>query len=897
MNQLTNEVKSTLVIGLGGTGSLGVKKVKEKMHPKFVEVGCVRYLVFDTTSQERRGVYLTGAEFFDIGRFNANRILDTLDAEGRYISDWFPNNLRPGQINLGAMGIRPIGRLCYFVKREEKIRPVVQARLKEITDKDVPLAASKEGFTVDLDRGIDIHLISSVCGGTGAGMLLDFVYDLRRWAEEIAKTVTISAHLVLPEAFDIRDAQAMSLLQANAYAVLKEIDYFTKEGGWNVKYRDEAVEMKNRVPFDFCYLLNGERKTDTIDRDRLTAIIGEAIVVFITSPVGKSVGDTAINLAIQVLSQLDDTQKPRAYSSYGVSIGEIPYEKMYELGREALIKEFVNAITKQRVLESELEKEIEIFTSTSMLSPERLKDYEPRIASLRFGGLSTVEKNKAKFKAATRELIENYKNKNEFERIKSERKLEELKERAFTILEDKTTTYLNHKDKRLSFVLTFLEQLEKEFERFRESFKESAKELCEKEEKSQQELNEHLKSSIDAAKIVELEERLARPLEESEAFKHIRMFYQSAYDVSTEMIDHIQQMLSRYRRMVTLLEDLKQPVYYKYKREVTKLPPERFSICEVKDVMEAFKEHKEKIIEEFLSEIEADLISLSNESITAIGDETRAKLDQLCIQTLSRVLDKDPAFNCQTLLFAKGKEKAEKILVDQINIAVPAWRVDDAYPMENIRNISVVGAERDSEVADLLNQLDANIVPTGIGLRNEIPIMQTEHGLSLWGLAKMRDYQKAFYKVQSREEKTNHQLHLDRRWNYTLPDIFPEKPEDPQALESFTLCFMFGWIKKRGLDYEYSPEQGEGIILDEDRYKSFLKFRDFKERNLIDEVYQRVREKMREINDNQQAIKLLDQYTDSVEKLIEKTQDDENKQQIWRERKAIERFKEKLLSE
>jgi len=882
-----DEIRPTLIIGLGGTGSLGVKKAKEKMPAKFNEVGCVRYVVFDTTAQPGKWTPLSNTEYFDIGGFNANRVIDSIRGDERY--KWFPDKLRPGQINFGAMGIRAIGRLCYFQKREEIIRPVMLNALSDITDAGLVQKATNAGFSVTQERGIDIHVISSVCGGTGAGMLLDLIYDLRKWAEGKAVSTKINVHFVLPEAFVKVDAQSMTLLRANTYALLKEIDYFTASGKWSVMYRDEVVEFHNRTPFDFGYLLNGERKTDNIDRDRLAAIIGETIVVITASPVGRTMGDQAINLAQQVLSQLDDSRKPRAYSSYGISVGEIPYDKMYEIGRNELRNVVIDAMIENGSIDkNEVDNEVEAFLNTNSISPDRISNYEPEIQSPRFEGLAHIQRRKEQFKGAARRYLDNYFKHNKLEFVKAKADIDELKAKFHINLEKKTVDYKNERERRIPYIQVFLEQVKKHLQEFSKLYSKKVVGYIKEESGAKENLETSINEAVNSGKLAQMEQ-LTDLLTKNEKWKHKSKFYQHASDICNEMNDYVKELFVKYQKIIDFLRELKKTTdKYEIAEEAL---PERFAICNVNDIMETFRKTKNTHVDKFLAEIETDLLSLSKQSEVDAGK----KLDQLCAEALKKVLDDDSEFECQNLLFSDGDVRAEEILKNQIGAAIPAWRVDDIYPKENIRSISVIGALGNSRVARLISQLLLNIEPTGTYHRNEIPILQTEHGLSLWGLAKMREYLISFRKLQELEGKTSHQLHLDKCWNWEIPDVFPEQDEDVRAMEFFTLANMFGWINKIGLEYCYVPENGNNVFLDEGRAQSFAKFRN-ENKGLVEEVKERVRENIREIGDNQRICAMFEEQMEDLEKRIKATDDHELINQFWREKRALEIYKEKLLS-
>jgi tubulin-like protein len=178
------ELRPTLVIGIGGTGYLGVTSVKDKMMqmlPELVEEGFVRFQVIDTPSQKVRK--LPPSEYCSCGGYNANRIIDAMHREHTYqhIRPWFPPTLRPGQISSGAEGIRPVGRLCFFLQRR-RIEEILVGKMRALLDESLPRRAAELGVRYITGDGLDLHVISSVCGGTGSGMLLDLVYNLHWWA-------------------------------------------------------------------------------------------------------------------------------------------------------------------------------------------------------------------------------------------------------------------------------------------------------------------------------------------------------------------------------------------------------------------------------------------------------------------------------------------------------------------------------------------------------------------------------------------------------------------------------------------------------------------------------------------------------------------------------------------
>ncbi|HVR73357.1 MAG TPA: tubulin-like doman-containing protein, partial [Planctomycetota bacterium] len=284
-------VPLTLILGLGGTGQLVARHVKALLRrelntPDFSDVPFVEILVLDTTEQISLGgdtpesAGLSADEFSDLGGFNLQSVLAHRE-EYPEIS-WFPRGrYLPGELTLGAGGIRHVGRLCYSIRRDgrmvygrlsDKIR-----RLSSPQVEDREFFYFKEVIRPRLRSGLHIHVVASSAGGTGGGMFLPAAYDIRDWAERITgKDPVVTGHLLLPEAFALSEARQLNF-RRNAFAVLAEINHFFKTGHWEAQYREEK-QVLPMIPFNFCYLLNAGRQDGSLQvREDLAREIGRFI--------------------------------------------------------------------------------------------------------------------------------------------------------------------------------------------------------------------------------------------------------------------------------------------------------------------------------------------------------------------------------------------------------------------------------------------------------------------------------------------------------------------------------------------------------------------------------------------------------------------------------------------
>jgi hypothetical protein len=91
--------------------------------------------------------------------------------------DWFTSlrgRLDAVFADYGCQGIPRLGRLVFTEQRENIIHPAVSARfgsLRAATQQD--LKDEMEQFALVSDAAPAVHVAASVCGGTGAGMLID----------------------------------------------------------------------------------------------------------------------------------------------------------------------------------------------------------------------------------------------------------------------------------------------------------------------------------------------------------------------------------------------------------------------------------------------------------------------------------------------------------------------------------------------------------------------------------------------------------------------------------------------------------------------------------------------------------------------------------------------------
>lgn len=264
--ELTAEKKDrvsqpTLAIGLGGTGDKVIRHLKRLAQDLVAGDGTVNLLVVDTAplSNLVGEESLDPSEYIYIGGYSISPILTNLN---RYpaIQAWWPVQdsgeewkAHAGAVNAGARQSRPIGRLSFFrnyyefsLHLETKLRIMEASIMKEQLQRAEYAAVSGK-----LAR---IYVVSSLCGGTGAGIFLDVAFKLRA---ELRDQAHITGIFILPSAFlpVLHSRTQKRRVQANAYASLVELDhYMSSSQTVDIEFPGEVARNVSR-PFDRVVLV------------------------------------------------------------------------------------------------------------------------------------------------------------------------------------------------------------------------------------------------------------------------------------------------------------------------------------------------------------------------------------------------------------------------------------------------------------------------------------------------------------------------------------------------------------------------------------------------------------------------------------------------------------------
>jgi len=303
--------RPALVIGLGGTGVLTLRHLKahlltskERSLPPQVKL-----IALDTVKDERQSAQTSGetqiaalrtelepGEYYWIGGDVYDFVRQIDRGEHPHIGSWFQaraylESLPRASFTLerGSGQLRQFGRLAVFYDVSAPARSSTYNLLNRAIN-DI----RNTGFFTS----IDVFLVASVAGGTGAGMFVDIAYLVRQIAQiDHQLSTRLRGFLVLPEAFSAIPGGVKPAMRARAYACMRENKRFMMdfqyEHGYPMYYHASGLGgvWHNAIHtklFDFLYHMDGQSQhnplTNILPEYGVTAAIADAIAAMLDRP-------------------------------------------------------------------------------------------------------------------------------------------------------------------------------------------------------------------------------------------------------------------------------------------------------------------------------------------------------------------------------------------------------------------------------------------------------------------------------------------------------------------------------------------------------------------------------------------------------------------------------------
>lgn len=301
---MATQIRRCLYVGLGGTGVSTLLYLKKMFVDTYGEVPpSIGFLGIDSDNAAytvslkaqngQKEIRLDPNEQISIVIDNAMDVYNVNQDE----YDWIErrNLYSLGNLNGdGAGQIRTNGRFC-FTSKLQSVETIVLDKINEITNQ-----RHNDNLLYELlDNKVEIHMIFSLCGGTGCGIFLNMAYLLK----EIAPKCKLTGYAVMADVFRSMRHAGMQKVKANAYGAIQDLDYLMafglqKSDPFYFKYHNRHMLVANR-PFDSVICIdnrNGNGDTYTA-LSELNEMIALALMVSAgkMSTITKSTGDNFAN--------------------------------------------------------------------------------------------------------------------------------------------------------------------------------------------------------------------------------------------------------------------------------------------------------------------------------------------------------------------------------------------------------------------------------------------------------------------------------------------------------------------------------------------------------------------------------------------------------------------------
>lgn len=304
---------ATVIIGLGGTGSDAVVRLKKEIHKQLraddVDTAIpvysdIRYLVIDSDeswikSDSKVSDIDKNTEYFSIANKDIKAVFAAKEVlRGRHELDWLNyERISIDEAAHGAGGIRQVGRFL-LVDRAERLYTKIKSTI--------------QGALTGSEGRLTIHICAGISGGTGSGTFLDICYLVRQALKEMAQTdANICGYFFLPDVNLSVPAVSADPLKAgyvsvNGFAALKELDYcmnFQKnKDSFRMHYGFKQIDDAQR-PVDLCYLVsssNAEGRIIENGYQYAMGVVTDFIINFmakVTLPEGVEADTEGLTLA------------------------------------------------------------------------------------------------------------------------------------------------------------------------------------------------------------------------------------------------------------------------------------------------------------------------------------------------------------------------------------------------------------------------------------------------------------------------------------------------------------------------------------------------------------------------------------------------------------------------
>ena len=339
---------ATVLIGLGGTGIDALRTIKTEVysrlkadnpaaalpryqHIRFLGVDSVEHndgwdeeMLYNSTMGPLRA--LDDTEIFSIRNWRVRRMFCNHEAmKKRDELAWlrWEDVDAPDLGSRGAGGIRQVGRFMMMDKSAAFMSRVEQ----EINE-------AKAGL---VNPTVNVHIFTSLSGGTGSGCFLDVCYMVQHIADKLGGAA-VFGYFFMPEVnlsvIPYNNTKMRAYIPANGYASMQELDYCMQlpgnNGAFTQKYQNGQEISWDRPPVDVCFLLGAEEASETIPCDTYvrTMHVTAQYMINCLSYSSRGINWLAARAQLQAMQAQMNVNANIRYFSIGAASAVVPWREI-----------------------------------------------------------------------------------------------------------------------------------------------------------------------------------------------------------------------------------------------------------------------------------------------------------------------------------------------------------------------------------------------------------------------------------------------------------------------------------------------------------------------------------------------------------------------------------------
>jgi hypothetical protein len=337
------------VLSLGGTGAQVARELRERLVWRYGDahqIPFVRFLFVDTDNNNPDAAGPDGILINPSGGQVTRMLSNPEEFSHIGLKDWVDmealKRADKGGFSQGANGVRMYGRLALLSSQTfQNMWQQIARRIKEV--RTVSDTQVKEALGIAPEVEVQIgptrcYVISSSCGGTGAGTFIDLGYVLY----SILQQENIDAERIGILAIARQDAVSERQYTRNTAATLTELDYYNRSGVvYEAKFPQQPPLVTRAAAYEWCYLVSPSGPQGPVPFGRFLHSISEYIyldVIAQTAEARSRRADFGVNM-----NEYDDDGYPLRFLTFGVSSIEFPADVCHKACFHGTICEFVRA--------------------------------------------------------------------------------------------------------------------------------------------------------------------------------------------------------------------------------------------------------------------------------------------------------------------------------------------------------------------------------------------------------------------------------------------------------------------------------------------------------------------------------------------------------------------------